>query len=38
MSVCVIITIEILEQQSEWVYCKLLIDNYCGWVKKTKLR
>ena len=30
-------TVEILEEQLEWVYCKLDTDNYCGWVKKEGL-
>lgn len=30
-------TVEILEEQLEWVYCKLNTDNYCGWVKKEGL-
>ena len=29
--------VEILEEYLEWVYCKLLTDNYCGWVKKSSL-
>lgn len=30
-------TIEILDQKHEWVYCKLVTDNYCGWLKKNSL-
>ena len=30
-------TVEILEERSEWVYCKLNTDNYCGWIKKEGL-
>jgi hypothetical protein len=29
--------LEILDQYQEWVFCKLLTDNYCGWVKKDCL-
>ena len=29
--------VEVLDQYNEWIYCKLLIDNYCGWVKKEDL-
>ena len=30
-------TVEIYETQKDSVYCKLLTDNYCGWIKKNKL-
>ena len=30
-------TVEILEDRSNWVYCKLNTDNYYGWVKKNGL-
>ena len=30
-------TVEIYQERSEWVYCKLNTDNYCGWVKKEGL-
>ena len=30
-------TVDIIENESEWLYCKLLTDNYCGWVKKKDL-
>jgi len=29
--------IQIIDDYLEWVYCKLLTDNYCGWVKKSAL-
>jgi hypothetical protein len=29
--------VDILEEYLEWVYCKLLTDGYCGWVKKNSL-
>ena len=29
--------IEILDEYSDWVYCKLNTDNYHGWVKKKAL-
>ena len=25
--------VEVLDQDLDWVYCKLITDNYCGWVK-----
>ena len=27
-------TVEILDESSDWVYCRLNTDNYHGWVKK----
>ena len=30
-------TVEILYQYSNWVKCRLITDNYCGWMKKTDL-
>ena len=27
-------TVTILDEYKDWYYCKLLTDNYCGWVKK----
>ena len=30
-------SVEILETNLEWVYCKLLTDNYHGWIKKKDL-
>ena len=30
-------TIEILDEYSNWVYCKLLTDNYHGWIEKKSL-
>jgi len=27
----------VLDEHRDWVYCKLLTDNYCGWVKKNNL-
>ncbi|MDC1194776.1 C40 family peptidase [Pseudomonadota bacterium] len=29
--------VEILKEHLDWVYCKLLTDNYCGWIKKNNL-
>jgi hypothetical protein len=29
--------VEILEDRFDWVYCKLITDNYCGWIKKEGL-
>ncbi|OUU21532.1 MAG: hypothetical protein CBB97_16225 [Candidatus Endolissoclinum sp. TMED37] len=29
--------VNILDENSEWVFCKLLTDNYKGWVKKRDL-
>ena len=28
-------TIQILDEYSDWVYCKLKTDNYKGWIKKN---
>ena len=30
-------TITILDNYLDWCYCKLLTDNYCGWVQKKYL-
>ena len=30
-------TIEILDRNQEWIYCRLLTDSYCGWVKENNL-
>lgn len=30
-------TVDVFEESSDWVYCKLKTDNYCGWVKKKSL-
>ncbi len=30
-------SVEILEDYHDWVHCKLLTDNYCGWIKKEAL-
>lgn len=30
-------SIEILDKDKDWYYCKLLTDNYTGWVKKNGL-
>ena len=27
-------TVEILDKYKNLVYCKLITDNYCGWVRK----
>lgn len=27
-------SIEVLDKNLEWYYCRLLTDNYCGWVQK----
>ena len=29
--------IEILNENLEWIYCRLLTDNYLGWIKKNNL-
>jgi hypothetical protein len=29
--------IEILDERKNWVYCRLLDDNYLGWTKKDGL-
>ena len=31
-------TITILDNYQDWYYCKLLTDNYCGWVQKKIFR
>ena len=30
-------TVNILDEYLNWYYCKLLTDNYCGWVQKKYL-
>ena len=30
-------TVEILDEILDWYYCKLLTDNYCGWIPKYSL-
>ena len=30
-------TVEILDEHLDWVYCKLMTDNYCGWIKRKSL-
>ena len=30
-------TVNILDESSDWVYCKLNTDNYCGWIKRESL-
>ncbi len=30
-------TLSILKKSSDWYYCKLLTDNYCGWIQKKYL-
>ena len=30
-------TVSILDKYKDWYYCKLLTDNYCGWVQKLNL-
>ena len=27
-------SVQILDEFSDWVYCKLKTDNYYGWIKK----
>jgi hypothetical protein len=29
--------VEILDECLDWVYCKLITDNYCGWIKKNSI-
>ncbi|MDB4238754.1 C40 family peptidase [Alphaproteobacteria bacterium] len=29
--------VEVLKQKLDWIYCKLLTDNYYGWIKKKDL-
>ena len=29
--------VEIIDEQLDWVYCKLTTDNYCGWIRKEGL-
>ena len=30
-------TVEVLDENLDWVYCKLITDNYYGWVKKSRI-
>ena len=30
-------TLSILDKHKDWYYCRLLTDNYCGWVQKSSL-
>lgn len=30
-------SVEVLKESSYWVYCKLLTDNYFGWIKRNSL-
>lgn len=30
-------TVEILEEHLDWFYCRLIADNYHGWIKKNNL-
>lgn len=30
-------TVEIIKKLQDWIYCKLLTDNYLGWVRKDTL-
>ena len=30
-------TVEIIKKCQDWIYCKLLTDNYLGWVRKDTL-
>jgi len=30
-------TVEILDEYLDWVYCKLITDNYYGWIKKNSI-
>ena len=29
--------VEVLDENLDWVYCKLITDNYYGWVKKSRI-
>ena len=29
--------VEVLEESFDWVYCKLITDDYHGWIKKSKI-
>ena len=26
--------LQVLDKHQDWIFCKLLTDNYCGWIKK----
>lgn len=30
-------TVEISDENRDWVYCKLITDNYYGWIKKSNI-
>ena len=30
-------TVEVLDEKPDWFYCKLITDNYHGWVKKFRI-
>ena len=30
-------SVEILSEDQDWIFCKLLIDNYLGWIKKDSV-
>ena len=30
-------TVEVLDNYLDWVYCKLITDNYYGWIKKCNI-
>ena len=30
-------SVEILDKDLDWVFCKLLTDDYCGWIRKDSL-
>lgn len=30
-------SVEVLDDDLDWVYCKLITDNYCGWIKKRDI-
>ena len=37
LSACSVSPIEILKEDLDWVFCRLITDNYCGWVKKNDI-
>ena len=30
-------SVEVLDEYLNFVYCRLITDNYCGWIKKNSL-